>query len=339
MLTVNKDAENTLIFTLTERSQLTSPNYLFSFTNDSTGEQVLFNMSDQSGYPRRFNEFVLIDTTASSCVYSLGLVPFSLTTFIDGNGDEKVKVTISTSEFPSTISSGTFEDVYYEVQQYQTETLIDSASGTVTAGNTLELTFDLVASSFIVSSTANYSDGAKNKLSLVYEYSGSPLSGVRVTSDGFTLPGTFSCGTASIEVINPRIENGPGFSIDPQYLNGELAQIETGAAFSGTYPYDVDADFDLYFSFGLDIDDWVDLPSSVNILTAASVSFKGYSGLNPSLGEVNLDYGFGKYEVYESVTQTLDIANTTGRILEEGKYFVTGYPASMDSNDTNTIYL
>ncbi len=62
MITINKDTENSIIFTLTERSQLGNPKYLFSFTNDSSGEQKLFNMTDTSGYQRRFNLFELTES-------------------------------------------------------------------------------------------------------------------------------------------------------------------------------------------------------------------------------------------------------------------------------------
>ena len=58
-----------------------------------------------------------------------------------------------------------------------------------------------------------------------------------------------------------------------------------------------------------------------------------------SNGRVELDYGWGKYEVYEAITATLSISGTTGRILEEGKYFVSGYPATFNNNDINDIYL
>ena len=56
-------------------------------------------------------------------------------------------------------------------------------------------------------------------------------------------------------------------------------------------------------------------------------------------GEVDLDYGWGTYLVYESSTPTLVVANTTGRILEEGKFFVKGYPATQQGNNVNSIYL
>jgi len=56
-------------------------------------------------------------------------------------------------------------------------------------------------------------------------------------------------------------------------------------------------------------------------------------------GEVELEYGWGRYEVYESATQSLDINDTTGRILEQGKFYVSGYPATLNNNDINNIYL
>lgn len=56
-------------------------------------------------------------------------------------------------------------------------------------------------------------------------------------------------------------------------------------------------------------------------------------------GRVELEYGWGRYEVYESATQSLDINDTTGKILEEGKFYVSGYPATLNNNDINNIYL
>lgn len=60
---------------------------------------------------------------------------------------------------------------------------------------------------------------------------------------------------------------------------------------------------------------------------------------NLSNGQVELKYGFGRYKVYESVAPTLSISGTTGRVLEEGIYYVNSYPASMNNNNINTIYV
>ena len=52
-----------MILTLTEKQTLTSPNYLFRFTNRTTGSEVTFvktNASDTSAFKYRFNEFSII---------------------------------------------------------------------------------------------------------------------------------------------------------------------------------------------------------------------------------------------------------------------------------------
>ena len=52
-----------MILTLTEKQTLTSPNYLFRFTNRTTGAEVTFvktNASDSSAFKYRFNEFSII---------------------------------------------------------------------------------------------------------------------------------------------------------------------------------------------------------------------------------------------------------------------------------------
>jgi hypothetical protein len=57
------------------------------------------------------------------------------------------------------------------------------------------------------------------------------------------------------------------------------------------------------------------------------------------IGDVSLGYGWGDYSVYETTaTQSLDIANTTGRILEKGRFYVSGYTASYMTNTINNIY-
>jgi len=66
MITINKGVTNSTIFTLTEKSTLPTPNYLFSFTNDNSGVNNLFNMTDTSAYPRRYNEFDLVETSVTN---------------------------------------------------------------------------------------------------------------------------------------------------------------------------------------------------------------------------------------------------------------------------------
>lgn len=58
-----------------------------------------------------------------------------------------------------------------------------------------------------------------------------------------------------------------------------------------------------------------------------------------SNGKVTLEYGWGRYKVYESATQSLNINDTTGKILEQGKFYVGGYTGTLNNNDINNIYL
>lgn len=63
MIHLTKGETNTVILTLTEKQTLTSPNYLFRFTNRTTGAEVVFvktNASDTSAYKYRFNQFSII---------------------------------------------------------------------------------------------------------------------------------------------------------------------------------------------------------------------------------------------------------------------------------------
>lgn len=63
MIHLTKGETNTVILTLTEKQTLTTPNYLFRFTNRTTGAEVVFvktNASDTSAYKYRFNQFSII---------------------------------------------------------------------------------------------------------------------------------------------------------------------------------------------------------------------------------------------------------------------------------------
>tara|TARA_R110001632_G_scaffold162493_2_gene280883 strand:+ start:6216 stop:6599 length:384 start_codon:yes stop_codon:yes gene_type:complete len=74
MITINKETTNNIIFTLTERSTLGAPSYLFSFIDDNTRDEVLFNMEDLSGYPRRYNQFELIESGTTYTNLSDGII-------------------------------------------------------------------------------------------------------------------------------------------------------------------------------------------------------------------------------------------------------------------------
>ena len=78
-------------------------------------------------------------------------------------------------------------------------------------------------------------------------------------------------------------------------------------------------------------------PRRWNRLTLIDTDVTG--GPDPFVGELNLPAGWGTYEVYESMIPTIDIQQTTERVIEEGKYWVewTGLPFVTD--DLTNIYL
>ena len=66
MIHLTKSQTNTIVMTLTEKELLTTPNYLFVFTNRSSNEVVkfvkLYN-TDTSLYKDRYNEFSIVTNT------------------------------------------------------------------------------------------------------------------------------------------------------------------------------------------------------------------------------------------------------------------------------------
>jgi len=75
MLVINKNSNNTLILTLTEKVTIASPTFLFKLTNDLTRESVLFLSANLSSYKDRYDKFLITETSgtinASSGVINL----------------------------------------------------------------------------------------------------------------------------------------------------------------------------------------------------------------------------------------------------------------------------
>lgn len=62
MIQLVKGQTSNVVLTLTEKTTLALPNYLFVFTHETTKEVISFvipGTADLSGYPKRFNEFVI----------------------------------------------------------------------------------------------------------------------------------------------------------------------------------------------------------------------------------------------------------------------------------------
>ena len=65
MQIINKGQNNFLIFTLSEKVTLTNPYYLFSFKHQVLMSSVNFIASDVSGFPSRYNKFLITETTGT----------------------------------------------------------------------------------------------------------------------------------------------------------------------------------------------------------------------------------------------------------------------------------
>ena len=80
MLVINKNSNNTLILTLTEKVTIASPTFLFKLTNDLTRESVLFLSANLSSYKDRYDKFLITETSgtinASSGVIKLNPTGF-----------------------------------------------------------------------------------------------------------------------------------------------------------------------------------------------------------------------------------------------------------------------
>ena len=66
MIHLTKSQTNTIVLTLTEKQLLTTPNYLFVFTNRSSNEVISFvklYATDLSLYKDRYNEFSIVTNT------------------------------------------------------------------------------------------------------------------------------------------------------------------------------------------------------------------------------------------------------------------------------------
>ena len=82
MQIINKGQNNFLVFTLTEKVTLNNPYYLFSFKHQVLMSTVNFIASDVSGFPTRYNKFLITETTGVTNLTS-GIVSLHETGFYE----------------------------------------------------------------------------------------------------------------------------------------------------------------------------------------------------------------------------------------------------------------
>lgn len=82
MQIINKGQNNFLVFTLTEKVTLSNPYYLFSFKHQVLMSTVNFIATDVSGFPTRYNKFLITETTGTVNLTS-GIVSLPETGFYE----------------------------------------------------------------------------------------------------------------------------------------------------------------------------------------------------------------------------------------------------------------
>ena len=84
MLRVIKNSENVLTVTLTEKSNLPNPIYLFKFVNQTSNVAYWFISEDASLFKERYNKFTLIELNNISPIETLqGYITLGLQGFYD----------------------------------------------------------------------------------------------------------------------------------------------------------------------------------------------------------------------------------------------------------------
>jgi hypothetical protein len=70
MLLLNKNLENKIVLTLTEKLTEITLLFHFIFTNDYSGQKIEMSLEDESTYPLRYNWFSIDDTDFNIGFYS-----------------------------------------------------------------------------------------------------------------------------------------------------------------------------------------------------------------------------------------------------------------------------
>lgn len=114
MILINKNSSNEVVLTLSEKTSITSPTYLFEFTNDSTKQTKVFISVDYSNNKERFNVFNIIETSTE--VPLTGRVSLTI-------GDWKYNIyqQASTTNLVVANASGLVENGRVEVKGIETD--------------------------------------------------------------------------------------------------------------------------------------------------------------------------------------------------------------------------
>lgn len=104
MILINKNENNLITITLSEKTTLSSPVYLFKFTNDITRQSVKFIANNISNYSYRYDQFLITETNGSQN-FTSGVIELSPTGFWSYDIYEQ----ISTTNLDERLSAGIVE--------------------------------------------------------------------------------------------------------------------------------------------------------------------------------------------------------------------------------------
>jgi hypothetical protein len=98
MINIDKNSSNIVVATLTEKSTLLTPNFLFSFSSTTDVDNVVnFMATDTSQYKSRYNIFVVIETGTTFVNLTGGTINLTPPGMWDYNIYESTGVTLSIS--------------------------------------------------------------------------------------------------------------------------------------------------------------------------------------------------------------------------------------------------
>ncbi len=110
MLRVIKDNANTLTVTLTEKSTVSNPIYLFKFTNQTSNVSYWFISSDTSNFKQRYNKFLLTEKNNANTLNG------EITLGLEGRYDYEIYQTNLANTSGLTIASDAIENIVKTVE-------------------------------------------------------------------------------------------------------------------------------------------------------------------------------------------------------------------------------
>jgi len=98
MIFLNKNQSNTVILTLTDKSRLLTPTYIFELTNDTDKNEVIFSAPDLSTFKCKYNRFDIIESGSTFTNLTGGTINLNRVGFWDYKVYETTGSTLNISD-------------------------------------------------------------------------------------------------------------------------------------------------------------------------------------------------------------------------------------------------